>query len=107
MTFAEAMRMIKPDGYTSRNAAKRPNWGGYVFTTKTSAEGASTLTYTLTFKKRNGDTFVYTWNGSAWTADSTALTMDGELLAAMAAEDWDTGAAADFETARSGANNTW
>lgn len=106
MDFAEAVRAIVPDGYTNRNAAKRPSWGGYVFTTKTSAEGAATLTYTLTFKKRGGATFVYTWNGSAWTAGSTALSMDGELLAAMAADDWTTGAAADFEAARSG-NGTW
>lgn len=80
-------------------AAKRPSWGGYVKKTVTET---STGAYTLTFKNRAGTEYVYTWNGTAWSAPSTPLSVDAEIMAAMAASDWIAGSVADFEAARSG-----
>ena len=102
MNFATIVAMLTRDV----NAAKRPSWGGYVKKTWTSAEGAATETFKLSFVKRNGTTHEFTWDGSAWTAPSSALTMDSELLSAMLATDWVVGPAADFETARTG-SGTW
>lgn len=85
-------------------AAKRPSWGGYVKKTITTADDAETETYTLTFVKRNGAQTVYTWNGSAFDAPATPMSLDGELFAALAADDWIVGSAADYEAARTGTN---
>ena len=101
MTFADAIRTIASS--TTRDAVKRPAWGGYVYR---GAIDATTGGYTLTYKNRAGNTFAYTFSGSAWTAPSTALSIDGELQAAFVADDWIVGTAADFEASRAGAG-TW
>ena len=101
MTFADAIRSITTG--STRDAAKRPAWGGYVYR---GAIDAATGGYTLTYKNRSGTTYAYTFSGSAWTAPSTALDIDGELQAAMVADDWIVGTAADFEASRAGAG-TW
>lgn len=100
MPFAYVMQNLA-DG----KAAKRPAWGGYVKKTVTSADGAETETYTLTFVKRDGTSFAYTWDGSAFTPPSTAIALDDEFLQAMIADDWTSGSAEDFEASRSGAGD--
>lgn len=101
MTFADAIRTIASS--TTRDAVKRPAWGGYVYR---GTVDATTGGYTLTYKNRSGTTYAYTFSGSAWTAPSTALSIDGELQAAMVADDWIVGTAADFEASRAG-SGTW
>ena len=101
MTFADAIRSIVSS--TTRDAVKRPAWGGYVYR---GTVDSTTGGYTLTYKNRSGTTYAYTFSGSAWTAPSTALSIDGELQAAMVADDWIVGTAADFEASRAGAG-TW
>ena len=101
MTFADAIRSIVSS--TTRDAVKRPAWGGYVYRgTGDSATGG----YTLTYGDRAGDTDAYAFSGSAWTAPSTALSIDGELQAAFVADDWIVGTATDFEASRAG-SGTW
>lgn len=97
MPFAYVMQNLM-DG----QAAKRPAWGGYVKKAVTTAEGSSVETYTLTFVKRDGTSFAYEWDGSAFVAPATAVALDDEFLSAMLALDWTSGNAADFEASRSG-----
>lgn len=70
------------DGYV----AKRPTMGGYVKKVVTNAEaGAFTLTYT----KKNGTTYTYTWDGTAWIAPQTTIPVDAEFHAMIFAQDWE------------------
>lgn len=101
MTFADAIRSITTG--STRDAVKRPAWGGYVYR---SAIDATTGGYTLTYKNRAGNIYAYAFTGSAWTVPSTALDIDGELQEAMLADDWIVGSAADFEASRAG-SGTW
>lgn len=101
MTFADAIRTIASS--TTRDAVKRPAWGGYVYR---GTVDSTTGGYTLTYKDRAGNTFAYTFSGSAWTAPSTALDIDGELQEAFVADDWIVGTATDFEASRAG-SGTW
>lgn len=101
MTFADAIRSIVSS--TTRDAVKRPAWGGYVYR---GTVDSTTGGYTLTYKNRAGNTYVYTFSGSAWTAPSTALDIDGELQEAFVADDWIVGTATDFEASRAG-SGTW
>lgn len=98
MTFADAIESLG----TTRNAAKRASWSGYVFRTEGQTEGA----YTLTYKNKNNVDYVYSWDGSAWTAPATTVPFDAEFHAAMLASDWIVGKQADFEAARGG-SGTW
>ena len=95
MPFAYILDQLQ-DG----QAAKRPTWGGYV-----KREDGQNGAYTLTFKNRAGTSYAFAWSGSAWST-TASLTLDAELLAAMAAQDWIIGDAAEFETARAG-TGTW
>ena len=97
MTFENAC-----NGMASGEAIKRPGWGGYVYKTDTTAEDSTTATFTLTFKNREGTEYVYTWNGTAWTAPETKVTFDAEIIEAMLADDWTSGTVAGFEAARAG-----
>lgn len=97
MTFADAIETIRNS--SNYDAVKRPSWGGYVYR---SSINATTGAYTLTFKNRSGTTYAYAYNGSAWTAPSTPVPVDAEMLESMMANDWATGTAAAFEAARSG-----
>lgn len=100
MTFADAIYGLR-DGY----AAKRPSWGGYVKKAVTSTD-TDPNPYTLTYKNRSGTEYVYTFNGTSWTAPSTTVPFDAELHAAMIADDWTVGTVADYEAARTG-TGTW
>lgn len=97
MTFQEAIMTIVAS--STRNAARRPAWGGYV---KRSTVDAGTGGYTLTFKERSGTETTYTFSGTTWTEPGTALSIDAELLASILADDWSIGTSADFENSRSG-----
>ena len=97
MTFAEAINTIVNG--SSKNAIKRPAWGGYVYR---SAITAATGAFTLTFKTRSGTEYVYSFSGSAWSAPSTSLSIDAELMRSFLADDWITGTSTDFEASRSG-----
>lgn len=101
MTLADAVESIVNS--STKDAAKRPSWAGYV---KRGTVNATTGAYDLTFKNRAGTTYVYSFDGSAWTAPSTALPIDAELLASFLAGDWMTGSSADFDTA-AGNTGTW
>ena len=73
------------DSLRDGSCAKRPSMGGYIKKTVTNEE---TGAYTLTYKKKDGTTFVYTFNGTSWSAPSTAIEVDGEFHAMMLAKDW-------------------
>lgn len=83
-------------------AAKRASWGGYIEKTITSANDAEVETYTLTLTTRDGTKYVYTYDGTSWTAPATPMQMDADFFASLLEEDWVTGKASAFEEARSG-----
>ena len=73
------------DNLQNGSVAKRPTMGGYIKKVVTDAEtGAFTLTYT----KKNGTTYTYTWDGTAWTAPQTPIPVDAEFHAMIFAQDW-------------------
>ena len=96
MTFPEAINSIVPNS-TTRNAAKRSSWAGYV-----EAESIDATTYRLTFINRNDVQYIYTWNGQTWVAPQTTVPFDAEFLAGMLADDWIVGTSVAFEAARDG-----
>lgn len=115
MTFSSAIRYLK-DG----QAAKVPSMAGYVYRTDfPKGEGdAWKEKYTISFKER-GDTdgdsvtlypFVFTvgQDGRTTVQDPTGgMKLDGQLLAALASEDWTVGGQSDYEDARTGAGRRW
>lgn len=101
MDFNSAISTLR-DGY----AAKRQSWGGYVKKVVTSEASASTETYKLTFVSKAGTSYEYSFNGTAWTAPSTKVPFDADIMAAMVADDWMVGKTTAFEAAR-GSSGTW
>lgn len=117
MTLKEALNSIC-DEYASRDAVKRPAMGGYVFRYGEPAVGA----YKIRLRKRADVTntpvdCAYTYApatgalafvaSEAATTDlpasqATAPSLSGELFGELAADDWQTGKASDFENARTG-----
>ena len=125
MTLNNAIDSIV--GSTTRTAAKRPSWAGYV---KVSGYNSTTSAYNLTFvtgaataaqienatvsdSGTSADptddvgAFVLSYDGTGWTMPSAALALDAELWASLIADDWIVGSAADFETARTGGTGRW
>ena len=94
MPFAYAIAQLA-DG----QSAKRPNMNGRVDKV-TSVDGT---TFTLTFRKRNGTTYEYTYTigDNTWTAPATTIPVDAEFLAMMLAQDWQIVETADIT------NGTW
>lgn len=95
------------NGLRNNYAAKRQNWGGYVFKTVTSESGAAVETYKLTFRERanvgsNPVDYEYSFDGTSWTAPTTKVPFDSDFIAAMLADDWVTGKKDDFEAVRTG-----
>lgn len=101
MDFYSAIATLR-DGY----AAKRQSWGGYVMKHVTSDVSDVNETYELTFVSKGGTSYKYTYDGSTWTAPSTKVPFDADIMAAMVADDWMTGKASAFEAAR-GNSGTW
>ena len=110
----------------AQNAAKVPEWHGYVWkhTTGLTEADVAAGKYKLVFVKANGDQYVYLFDGVAdytylgcianddgalGTGNpvvGTTLVQDADLLEAYAAETWYTGAQATFEARRT-ADSNW
>lgn len=107
MTLRDALEAIVSN--SARDAIKRPSMGGYFFRSAISTTEGSEGDYTLTLRKRansggNPVDFVYSYDASegTWTAPSTKPELNGEFFGELLADDWMTGTASDFETARTG-----
>ena len=110
----------------ARNAAKVPEWHGYVYKTTTGLtdEQIAAGMYKLIYVKANGDQYVFQWDGIAdftylgYIANNsgdlgsgapnseTPLVQDADLLEAYAAETWTIGAQATYESRRT-ADSNW
>ena len=108
MTLHDALDSIVRS--STKNAIKRPAMGGYFFRSAVSTTAGTEGDYTLTMRERSNDNgspvdYVYSFDASAgtWTPPSTTPDLDGEFFAMLIADDWTTGTATDFETARMGA----
>ena len=124
MPISNVIRTIQASDST-QNAAKVPEWHGYVYKTTTGLSEADVAAgkYKLVFVKANGDQYVYQWDGVAdFTylgyivnddgelgtgnpVPGTTLVHDADLLEAYAAETWYTGAQATFEARRTASSN--
>ena len=109
----------------AKNAAKIPSWHGYVFKTTTglTEEEIAAGKYKLVFVKANGDQYVFQWDGVAdftylgfienddgalgddTPVPGTTLVFDADLLEAVAANSWESGAQATYETRRTAGSN--
>ena len=109
----------------ARNAAKIPQWHGYVYKTTTglTEEEIAAGKYKLVFVKANGDQYVFQWDGVAdftylgyvanddgalgddTPAPGTTLVFDPDFLEAVAASNWESGAQATYETRRTAGSN--
>lgn len=126
MTFADAIRSITE--FSQGTAVKRPSMRGYVkIKDRNDETGAYKLQF-ITAEASAGDisggtdsgggtadptddtgSYVFSWSGAAWTAPTgdSALAVDAQLFAALIADDWAVGDAADYEAARSGGGGRW
>lgn len=104
----------------ARNAAKIPEWHGYVYKTTTglTEQQIAAGMYKLVFVKANGDQYVFQWDGLAdftylgyienddgelgtgAPVAGTTLVFDADFLEAVAAETWTIGAQATYESRR-------
>lgn len=102
MNLAEAVRSIVNNN-SYYDSARRPSWQGYVKVEPVTdqSEPPVTVGRTLTFKNRAGTTYEYSYNLSTgeWTAPSTAVPIDADLLAGLLADDWVVGKSADYDVA--------
>ena len=109
----------------ARNAAKVPEWHGYVYKTTTGLSDADIAAgkYKLIYVKANGDQYVFQWDGVAdftylgfienddgalgddTPVPGTTLVFDADLLEAVAANSWESGAQATYETRRTAGSN--
>lgn len=124
MNMKDAIAAISASS-TTKNAAKDQAWGGYIHKTTTGLATSDVTAgkYKLIFVQRDGDQYVFTYNGTTlgtWTysgyiakgtdgakgtgdpVSSTALEMDVALMVATIGDGWITGKLADFEEARNG-----
>ena len=119
MTFSNALASITPSG-TGNNATKIPSWHGYVYKTTTGMSDSDVTAgkYELRFVKSNGDCFVYTFDGVAdysYTGKisntsgaigtgspvvGSTLTLDADLLEALAVDTWEIGSQAYYDENR-------
>ena len=96
MTFSNAISDLAT-GY----ACKRPSWRGYVYRDNiTAATGDESEKYDIVFVNKAGTKFTYPYDTSSTLNEYSKFTK--ELVTAMKADDWITGAKADFELARDG-----
>ena len=125
MPISNIIRVIDAADST-RNAAKVPEWHGYVYKTTTGLSDADIAAgkHKLVFVKANGDQYVYQWDGVAdytylgyianddgalgtgTPVSTTTLVFDQDLLEAVAEETWTVGAQATFESRRT-ADSNW
>lgn len=125
MPISNIIRVIDAADKT-RNAAKVPEWHGYVYKTTTGLSEADIAAgkYKLVFVKANGDQYVFQWDGLAdftylgYIANDsgslgngspdpgTTLVFDADLLEAVAEETWTIGAQETYESRRT-ADSNW
>lgn len=118
MTFSNAVSSINAAG--TNNATKIPSWHGYVYKTTTGMTDSDVLAgkFQLRFVKSNGDQYVYTFDGNsdyAYTGyianasgalgtgspvAGTTLTLDADLLEALASDAWETNAQVYYDANR-------
>jgi len=124
MPISNIIRVLNASDATY-NAAKVPEWHGYVWkhTTGLTDADVSAGKYKLVFVKANGDQYVYQFDGLAdftylgYIANNdgalgtgtpvvgTTLAQDPDLLEAYAAETWVVGAQATYESRRTAGSN--
>ena len=124
MPISNIIRTIQASD-TTQNAAKVPEWHGYVYKTTTglTEQEVAAGKYKLIFVKANGDQYVYQFDGVAdftyigyianddgalgtgSPASGTTLEQDADLLEAYAAETWTIGAQATYESRRTAGSN--
>ena len=124
MPISNIIRTIQASDPT-QNAAKVPEWHGYVYKTTTglTEQEVAAGKYKLIYVKANGDQYVYQWDGLADFAylgyienddgalgtgspvSGTTLVQDADLLEAYAAETWTIGAQATYEARRTAGSN--
>ena len=110
----------------ARNAAKVPEWHGYVYKTTTglNEQQIAAGMYKLIYVKANGDQYVFQWDGVAdftylgYIANDggslgsgspnpeTPLVQDADLLEAYASDTWTIGAQETYESRRT-ADSNW
>ena len=95
-SFADAIAQL-----TDGNAAKRPNWAGYV--KRIDGENGE---YNVVFVKRDGTQNTYAVTSAGVITTEAAVSMDVDLFAAMCSTEWIIGDAASFEQGRTG-SGTW
>lgn len=125
MPISNIIRIIDAAN-SAANAAKVPEWHGYVWkhTNGLTEADVEAGKYKLVFVKANGDQYVYLWDGVAdftylgyianddgqlgtgAPVSTTPLVQDADLLEAHAEETWFTGAQATFESRRT-ADSNW
>ena len=125
MPISNIIRIIEAAN-SAMNAAKVPEWHGYVWkhTNGLTEADVEAGKYKLVFVKANGDQYVYLWDGVAdftylgyivnddgqlgtgAPVSTTPLVQDADLLEAYAEETWFTGAQATFESRRT-ADSNW
>ena len=109
----------------AKNAAKIPQWHGYVYKTTTglTEQEIADGKYKLVFVKANGDQYVFEWDGVAdftylgyvvnddgelGTGDpvpDTTLVFDPDLLEAVSANNWESGAQETYDARRTAGSN--
>lgn len=119
--YDNAIRSIKPTD-AAKNAAKHTSWGGYVYKTTNglTEQEIAAGKYRLNFVRRNGDQYVFLWDGRADFAyagfienddgalgtgspvPGTTLAYDADLLEATVDTQWDVGAQELYEARRTG-----
>lgn len=124
MPISNIIRVIDAADAT-RNAAKVPEWHGYVYKTTTglTEQQVAAGMYKLVFVKANGDQYVYQWDGLAdftylgfianddgelgtgAPVPGTTLVFDADLLEAVAEESWQIGAQETYESRRTASSN--
>ena len=124
MPISNIIRVIDAADAT-RNAAKVPEWHGYVYKTTTglAEDEVAAGKYKLVFVKANGDQYVYEWDGVAdftylgYVANDegalddgepvpgTTLVLDPDFLEAVAANNWESGSQETYDTRRTDGSN--
>ena len=124
MPISNIIRTIDAADAT-RNAAKVPEWHGYVYKTTTglTEQQVAAGMYKLVFVKANGDQYVFQWDGLAdftylgcianddgelGTGDpvpGTTLVFDPDLLEAVSANNWESGAQETYDARRTAGSN--
>jgi len=124
MTISDIIRVCKASD-ANYNAAKVPEWHGYVWkhTTGLTEADVASGKYKFVFVKANGDQYVYQWNGvsdftylgyiennsgalgSGTPVVGTTLTQDPDLLEAYASDEWKCGSQSTYETRRTDGSN--